>query len=92
MDLIENNKTAIVFLSGSSGELDWMLPILDKLLKKSFYLKIVFLSKHCKQSIDNNQMLFDGLSLNFYEKFVKTWEVESGVVVQSHVLSIVSSA
>ena len=59
MDLIENNKTAIVFLSGSSGELDWMLPILDKLLKKSFYLKIVFLSKHCKQSIDNNQMLFE---------------------------------
>ena len=43
MDLIENNKTAIVFLSGSSGELDWMLPILDKLLKKNFCLKIVFL-------------------------------------------------
>ena len=37
-------KTAIVFLSGSAGELDWILPILDHLLKREFDLKIIFLT------------------------------------------------
>ena len=59
MDASKVNKNVIVFLSGSAGELDWMLPILDTLLKKGFLLKIVFLSKHCKQSVENNQMLFE---------------------------------
>ena len=54
---MRTTNTAIVFLSGSSGELDWMLPILDRLLKKGFFLKIVFLSKHCKKSVESNQML-----------------------------------
>ena len=59
MDVLKTNNNVIVFLSGSSGELDWMLPILDMLLKRGFFLKIVFLSRHCKQSVENNQMLFE---------------------------------
>jgi len=50
-------KTAIVFLSGSAGELDWILPILDYLLKKEFDLKILFLTKHVSDSVEANSML-----------------------------------
>ena len=36
-----SQKTGIVFLSGSAGELDWILPIIDDLLKKDFNLSQV---------------------------------------------------
>ena len=52
-------KTAIVFLSGSAGELDWILPILDHLLKREFDLKIIFLTKHVLASVKTNSMLND---------------------------------
>ncbi len=52
-------KNAIVFLSGSAGELDWILPILDYLLKKDFDLKIIFLTKHVLKSVETNSMLND---------------------------------
>ena len=50
-------KTAIVFLTGSAGELDWILPILDYLLKNQFDLKILFLTKHVLDSVEANSML-----------------------------------
>ena len=53
------NQTAIVFLSGSAGELDWVLPILDYLIKKDFNLKIIFLTRHVQKSVEANSMLRD---------------------------------
>ena len=53
------SQTAIAFLSGSAGELDWVLPILDYLLKKDFNLKIIFLTKHALKSVETNSMLND---------------------------------
>ena len=55
-------KTGIVFLSGSAGELDWILPIIDDLLKKDFNIKIIFLTRHVRLSVKNNQMLNDYIS------------------------------
>ena len=51
------NKQAVAFLSGSAGELDWMLPILDYLSKLQFEIKIVYLSRHVKKSVDRNRLL-----------------------------------
>ena len=59
LDKSNINKTAIAFLSGSAGELDWVLPILDYLLKKEFNLKIIFLSRHVLKSVETNSMLKD---------------------------------
>ena len=62
MDIVNkqtNSKTAVAFLSGSSGELDWILPILDLLLKKHFKIKIVFLTRHARHSVENNKFLSD---------------------------------
>ena len=44
------NKQVVVFLSGSAGELDWILPILDYLSKLQFKIKIIFLSRHVKKA------------------------------------------
>ena len=52
-------KMGIVFISGSAGELDWILPILDDLLAKSFDIKIIFLTRHARISVHKNQMLND---------------------------------
>lgn len=52
-------KTAIVFISGSAGELDWILPILDYLMKDKFRLKIIFLSRHALKSVEKNSMCND---------------------------------
>ncbi len=54
-----SNKTSIVFISGSAGELDWILPILDYLLKKKFKIKIIFLSRHALKSVEENRMCND---------------------------------
>ena len=53
------NKTCIVFISGSAGELDWILPILDFLLKKNFSLKIIFLSRYAFKSVEQNSMCYE---------------------------------
>ena len=50
------DKIAIIFISGSAGELDWILPILDFLLKKGFNLKIIFLTRHALKSVEENSM------------------------------------
>ncbi len=52
-------KTGIVFLSGSAGELDWILPIIDDLLKKDFNFKIIFLTRHARLSVKSNRLLND---------------------------------
>jgi len=54
--------SAAVLLSGSAGELDWVLPILDSLLKKGFNLKIIFLTRHSRSSVQKNRMLNDFIS------------------------------
>ena len=54
-----SNKTAITFLSGSAGELDWIMPILSFILNQGFKLKIIFLSNHVYLSIKKNKMLND---------------------------------
>ena len=59
IDKSNKSQTAIAFLSGSAGELDWVLPILDYLLKKGFNLKIVFLTRHVLKSVETNSMLND---------------------------------
>ena len=53
------NKQAITFLSGSAGELDWILPILDHLSKLDFKIKIIFLTRHVQQSVVKNSLLND---------------------------------
>ena len=55
-------KTAITFLSGSAGELDWVLPILDYLSKKNFNISIVFLTRHARASVEKNSMLKNYIS------------------------------
>ena len=49
-------RTVVVFISGSAGELDWILPILDFLLKENFRIKIIFLSRHALRSVKENAM------------------------------------
>ena len=56
------NKTVITFLSGSAGELDWVLPILDYLSKKNFNINIVFLTRHARASVEKNSMLNNYIS------------------------------
>ena len=56
------NKTVITFLSGSAGELDWVLPILDYLSKKNFNINIVFLTRHARVSVERNSMLNNYIS------------------------------
>ena len=61
---LSSQKTGIVFLSGSAGELDWMLPIIDDLLKKDFNFKIIFLTRHARLSVKSNQLLNDYIESN----------------------------
>ena len=56
---IKEQKTAIAFLSGSAGELDWILPIIERLSQKQLNIMIIFLTKHARFSVDANQMLSD---------------------------------
>ena len=61
---LPSQKTGIVFLSGSAGELDWILPIIDDLLKKDFNFKIIFLTRHARLSVNSNQLLNDYIQSN----------------------------
>ena len=47
-------QTAITFISGSAGELDWVLPILDFLLNKGFNVKFIFLTRHARKSVEKS--------------------------------------
>ncbi|MDC0509316.1 hypothetical protein OAO31_03375 [Gammaproteobacteria bacterium] len=58
----EKSKQAIAFLSGSAGELDWILPILDYLSKLEFEIKIIYLTRHVQQSVSHNRLLSDYIS------------------------------
>jgi len=64
--LINNieKKIAIVFVSGSIGELDWNLPILDFLLNEGFDLKIIILKKEVYESIKKNKLINNFISQN----------------------------
>jgi hypothetical protein len=53
------NKIAIVIVSGSAGELDWNLEILELLLNEGFNLKIVILKRKTFKSIKQNKMIND---------------------------------
>ena len=57
LDKPSQDKTAIAFLSGSAGELDWILPIIDFLIKKNFKIKIIFLTRHAHLSVQRNHMI-----------------------------------
>lgn len=59
LDKSNNGQRAIVFISGSAGELDWVLPILDFLLIKDFNINIIFLSRHAQTSVEQNRMCND---------------------------------
>ena len=54
-----DNKVAIVIVSGSVGELDWNLEILNLLLNEGFKLKIVILKRKALKSIKQNKMVND---------------------------------
>ena len=54
---IMKNKKAVAFLSGSAGELDWILPILDHLSNLQFEIKIIYLTRHVKKSVNHNSLL-----------------------------------
>ena len=56
MNNLNQEQVAIVFISGSAGELDWILPILDYLLHNKFEIKIIFLSRHAMKSVKENNM------------------------------------
>ena len=56
---IITNETVITFISGSAGELDWILPILHYLLNRGFNLKVIFLTRQARESVKKNQMLND---------------------------------
>ena len=52
MSNLNKKKVAVVFISGSAGELDWILPILDYLLQKKSKIKIIFRSRHALESVE----------------------------------------
>jgi hypothetical protein len=54
-----DSKIAIVIVSGSAGELDWNLEILDLLLNEGFNLKIIILQRKAYKSIKQNKMVND---------------------------------
>ncbi len=54
MNKLAQERVAIVIISGSAGELDWILPILDLLKYKKFKIKIIFLSRHALKSVKEN--------------------------------------
>ena len=58
------DKSALVFLSGSAGELDWILPVIDSLINNRFEVKIVFLTRHVRNSVKENKMLEEYISYN----------------------------
>ena len=60
-------QTAITFISGSAGEIDWVLPILYFLLNKDFNLKIIFLTRHARKSVEKTVCLM----ILFAKKIVK---------------------
>ena len=53
------DKTAIVFISASAGEVDWVLPIIDFLRHKQCSIVYIFLSNRALQSVESNQMIKD---------------------------------
>ena len=57
-----NSKKVIVLISGSAGELDWILPILDWLLIRNVSVKVVFLTRHAWDSVRENRLLYDFVS------------------------------
>lgn len=50
------NNTAVVFIAGSAGELDWILPIVDFLVRKKFNIHVIFLSRHAERSVNENYL------------------------------------
>ena len=58
----KKEKVAVAFISGSAGELDWMMPILDFLQNKQFKIKIIFLTRHSFKSVKQNKMCNDFIS------------------------------
>lgn len=59
---IKDSKIAIVFVSASAGELDWNLPILELLLRKGFYIKIIILKRNAYESIKQNKKVHNFIS------------------------------
>lgn len=47
----------VVFLYGSAGELDWILPILTNLSESGSKITIIFRTRHVLASVQNNQLL-----------------------------------
>jgi len=66
-----NQKTSIIFVSGSAGEIDWNLPLLDYLLKKNFNLNIVILSDHAYQSLKKNNRIYSFIKKKEINTFFK---------------------
>jgi len=56
------NKQVIAFLSGSAGELDWILPMLDYLSNLRFEIKIIYLTRHVQKSVGHNRLLSNYIS------------------------------
>ena len=60
------NKQVVTFLSGSAGELDWMLPILDYLSKLQFKIKIIYLSSKIYINLKSNELITEIINYKFY--------------------------
>ena len=58
-EILGKIQTATMFISGSAGELDWSMPILDLLLKENFNIRIIFLTRRARKSVEENSMLND---------------------------------
>ena len=64
------DKSSITFLSGSAGELDWVLPILDNLLLKGFINHICCLTPEVHDSINQNKLLREYINRSSNKIFV----------------------
>lgn len=60
----KNEKVVIALISGSVGELDWNLPILDFLIKENFILKIIFLKCAAYESLKKNILVSQFINKN----------------------------
>lgn len=63
-------KSSITFLSGSAGELDWVLPILDDLSLKGFTNHICCLTPAVHDSINKNKLLREYINTSPKKIFV----------------------
>ena len=86
-------KLSITFLSGSAGELDWVLPILDDLSLKGFTNHICCLTPAVHDSINKNKLLREYINtlpkkIFVHECFSSSFKIFDRLVYYFHRITV----